>query len=138
MNSAHLATEIFDFAANEAPVRPSRSWHTRRVPNCRSAGSRTEAPMNAPRFADDFRIKQTLQSPDIAQLRQTIRGDVVLPNAPGYDQARKVWNGMVDKRPAAVIYCAGPDDVIAAVNFTRSRNFLISVRAGGHNVAGSS
>jgi FAD/FMN-containing dehydrogenase len=94
--------------------------------------------MNAPRFADDFRIKQTLQSSDIAQLRQTIRGDVVLPNAPGYDQARKVWNGMVDKRPAAVIYCAGPDDVIAAVNFTRSRNFLISVRAGGHNVAGSS
>jgi FAD/FMN-containing dehydrogenase len=45
---------------------------------------------------------------------------------------------MVDKRPAAVIYCAGTDDVIAAVNFARSRNFLVSVRGGGHNVAGNS
>ena len=45
---------------------------------------------------------------------------------------------MVDKRPAAVIYCAGSDDVITAVNFARSRNLLVAVRGGGHNVAGCS
>jgi hypothetical protein len=59
---------------------------------------------------------------------------LVTPGDPGYDQARKVWNGMVDRRPAAVIYCAGADDVAAAVTFARSRYLL----AGGHNIAGSS
>ena len=80
----------------------------------------------------------TLQASDITWLRQEIRGDLILSDDPGYAQARRVWNGMVDKRPAAVIYCAGTDDVIAAVNFARSRNFLVSVRGGGHNVAGYS
>jgi FAD/FMN-containing dehydrogenase len=75
---------------------------------------------------------------DTARLRQTIRGELVVPDDPGYDRARRVWNGMVDKKPAAVIYCAGPDDVIAAVNFARTRNLVVAVRAGGHNVAGSS
>ena len=63
---------------------------------------------------------------------------MVVPGDAGYDPARKVWNGMVDKRPAAVIFCAGADDVVSTVNFARSRNFLVAVRAGGHNVAGSS
>ncbi|MER8504748.1 MULTISPECIES: FAD-binding oxidoreductase [unclassified Mesorhizobium] len=80
----------------------------------------------------------TLHAPDIARLRQAIRGDLILPDDPGYDQARRVWNGMVDKRPAAVFYCAESSDVVAAVNFARSQGFLVAVRAGGHNVAGSS
>src|SRR6202047_1343500 len=80
----------------------------------------------------------TPKGSDITWIRQEIRGDLVLSDDAGYAQARKVWNGMVDKRPAAVIYCAGSDDVVAAVNFTRSRKFLVSVRAGGHNVAGCS
>ncbi len=78
------------------------------------------------------------RAPDLARLRPAIRGELVLPDDTGYPQARKVWNGMVDKRPAAVIYCAGAGDVIAAVQFARSENLLVSVRAGGHNVAGSS
>ena len=78
------------------------------------------------------------RAPDLARLRPAIRGELVLPDNAGYPQARKVWNGMVDKRPAAVIYCAGAGDVIAAVQFARSENLLVSVRAGGHNVAGSS
>ncbi|MER9870022.1 FAD-binding oxidoreductase [Mesorhizobium sp. M0136] len=80
----------------------------------------------------------TLQAPDIARLRQAIRGDLILRDDPGYDQARRVWNGMVDKRPAAVFYCAESSDVVTAVNFARSQGFLVAVRAGGHNVAGSS
>ncbi|MER9891740.1 FAD-binding oxidoreductase [Mesorhizobium sp. M0119] len=80
----------------------------------------------------------TLQAPDIARLRQAIRGDLILPDDPGYDQARRVWNGMVDKRPAAVFYCAESSDVVTVVNFARSQGFLVAVRGGGHNVAGSS
>src|SRR5258707_10607413 len=90
------------------------------------------------RLADHSSTDPTLQVPDIAWLRKTIRGALVLPDDPGYDRARKVWNEMVDKRPAAVIYCAESDDVGAAVNFARSRNLLVSVRAGGNNVAGCS
>jgi FAD/FMN-containing dehydrogenase len=55
-----------------------------------------------------------------------------------YNQARRVWNGMVDRHPAAVVYCAGYDDVVAAVNFARSRDLFVAVRAGGHNIAGAS
>jgi FAD/FMN-containing dehydrogenase len=94
--------------------------------------------MSILRLAEESKTEIALQASDIARLRQEIRGDLVLPDDPGYDQARKVWNGMVDKRPAAIIYCTGSDDVIAAVNFTRSRNLLVAVRAGGHNIAGGS
>jgi FAD/FMN-containing dehydrogenase len=79
-----------------------------------------------------------LQASDAAILRRTVRGEVVVPGDVVYDQARKVWNGMVDRHPAAVIYCAGSDDVVAAVNFARSRFLLVAVRAGGHNIGGAS
>src|SRR6185437_4010879 len=69
---------------------------------------------------------------------RTIRGELVLPDDPGYDGARKVWNGMIDRMPAAIIYCASTDDVVAAVNFARTQNLAVAVRAGGHNIAGAS
>lgn len=95
--------------------------------------------MNDLRLADDSTIRQQpLHASDIARLRQTIRGELVVPDDPDYHQARRVWNGMVDKRPAAIIYCADSDDVKTAVNFARPRNLIVAVRAGGHNVAGSS
>ena len=90
------------------------------------------------RLADDPTTKPMLYVTDSARLRQAIRGELVVPDDPAYDQARRVWNGMIDKRPLAVIYCADSDDVITAVNFARSQNLLVAVRAGGHNVAGSS
>ncbi|WP_296745562.1 FAD-binding oxidoreductase [Mesorhizobium sp.] len=74
----------------------------------------------------------------IAQLRQRLRGELVLPTDAGYDQARAVWNGAIDKRPAAIVYCADPDDVIHAVTYARSHGHLVAVRSGGHNVAGLS
>ncbi|WP_246696115.1 FAD-binding oxidoreductase [Mesorhizobium sp. SARCC-RB16n] len=89
-------------------------------------------------LADDPRVGRVLQASEIARLRQAIRGDLILPGDAGYDRARRVWNGMVDKRPAAVIYCAQAGDVVAAVGFARSQNLLVAVRGGGHNVAGSS
>ena len=90
------------------------------------------------RLADDPTTKPMLYVTDSARLRQAIRGELVVPDDPAYDQARRVWNGMIDKRPLAVIYCVDSDDVITAVNFARSQNLLVAVRAGGHNVAGSS
>ena len=76
--------------------------------------------------------------PDLRLLRQRLRGDLVLPNHPGYEEARKVWNGMVDKHPAMIAYCAGPDDVTEVVNFVRTQGLPVAVRSGGHNVAGCS
>jgi len=71
-------------------------------------------------------------------LRRTLRGTLVMPRDPDYDEARRVWNGTVDKRPAMVIYCADADDVVAAVRFARSIDSRVAVRSGGHNVAGLS
>jgi FAD/FMN-containing dehydrogenase len=67
-----------------------------------------------------------------------VRGEVVAPGDVAYDQARRVWNGMIDRRPAAVVYCAGSDDVVAAVKFARSRSLVVAVRSGGHNIGGAS
>ena len=94
--------------------------------------------MGALSRGDIFEGEEVLSATDAAQLRNGIRGDLVLPGDGEYEQARKVWNGMVDKRPAAVIYCACSADVVASVNFARSRNMLVAVRAGGHNIGGSS
>ena len=79
-----------------------------------------------------------LRASEAAVLRRTVRGAVVVPGDVVYEQARKVWNGMVDRCPAAVVYCADSDDVVAAVSFARSRSLLVAVRAGGHNIGGAS
>lgn len=75
---------------------------------------------------------------DPARLRQRLRGHVVLPKDDAYQDARRVWNGMVDRRPAMVVYCATPDDVAEIVAAARTRELPLAVRSGGHNVAGSS
>jgi hypothetical protein len=77
-------------------------------------------------------------APDVARLRARLSGDVVIPGDTAYDEARKVWNGAVDKRPAVVVYCAHAGDVVEAVRYARSGNHLVAVRSGGHNVAGLS
>ncbi|MGF6820035.1 FAD/FMN-containing dehydrogenase [Paraburkholderia atlantica] len=77
-------------------------------------------------------------SRQVEQLRCTLRGTLVMPHDPDYDDARRVWNGTVDKRPAMIIYCADADDVVAAVRFARSIDSRVAVRSGGHNVAGLS
>lgn len=64
------------------------------------------------------------------------RGEVVLPGDTKYDQARRVWNGMIDRYPALIARCARVEDVIASVNFARENELLVAVRGGDHNVAG--
>ena len=63
-------------------------------------------------------------------------GEVLLPGTEGFDEARSVWNAMIDRRPAIIARCRSTDDVIAAVNHARANDLPISIRAGGHNVAG--
>jgi FAD/FMN-containing dehydrogenase len=69
-------------------------------------------------------------------LVRAFRGELIRPQDPGYEQARRVWNGMIDKRPALIARCTGARDVVAAVDFAREHDVPLSVRGGGHNVAG--
>jgi FAD/FMN-containing dehydrogenase len=78
-----------------------------------------------------------LSEEDIAAFAGSIRGEVIAPGDPRYDEARKVWNGMIDKYPALIARCTGTADVVAAVKFARAHNLLLAVRGGGHNVAGN-
>ena len=64
-------------------------------------------------------------------------GRLVRSSDADYDSARKVWNGMIDKHPGIIAYCSDKNDVIKSVNFARSHDILVSVRSGGHNVAGN-
>jgi FAD/FMN-containing dehydrogenase len=73
----------------------------------------------------------------INSLRGKLQGTVVAPGDDDYEAARQVWNGMVDRRPAAIVRAAGVADVLAALQFARERDLLIAVRGGGHNVAGN-
>jgi FAD/FMN-containing dehydrogenase len=70
-------------------------------------------------------------------LKATVRGAVIRRDEADYEEARGVWNGMIDKHPALIIRCVGRDDVLAAVNFARIHHLLVAVRGGGHNVNGN-
>src|SRR6266700_8157329 len=69
-------------------------------------------------------------------LAAAVRGSLILPGDPEYDQARAVYNGMIDKRPAAIARCRDVADVITCVRFAREHGVEIAVRGGGHNAAG--
>jgi FAD binding domain len=72
----------------------------------------------------------------VAELRTGMRGEVLEAADAAYDDARKIWNGMIDKRPAVIARCAGIRDVIEAVNFARQHELAISIRGGSHSAAG--
>jgi FAD/FMN-containing dehydrogenase len=77
-----------------------------------------------------------LQEQAVNDFKATLRGKLVRPGDPDYDEERKIFNAMIDKRPELMVGCAGVADVISAVNFAQSNNLLVAVRAAGHNVAG--
>jgi FAD/FMN-containing dehydrogenase len=70
-------------------------------------------------------------------LAERLAGEVIAPDHPGYDDARRVWNGMIDKRPALIARCADAEDVATAIRFAVRHDLPIAVRGGGHNAAGT-
>jgi FAD/FMN-containing dehydrogenase len=75
-------------------------------------------------------------NPSLQSFGAGLSGTVIRRGDAGYDQARKVWNGMVDRSPAAIFRCSSTADVVAAVNFAREEGLVLAVRGGGHNAAG--
>ena len=80
----------------------------------------------------------TISKAAVKDFRGSLHGESLLPGDDGYDSVRRVWNAMVDKRPALISRCSGTADVINSVNFARENGLLISVRGGGHNFPGNS
>src|SRR5690606_15590460 len=74
---------------------------------------------------------------ELAALATRLRGSLVTPAHEAFETGRRVWNGMIDRRPLAIARCAGTADVCEAVTFARENGVPISVRGGGHNVSGS-
>ena len=85
----------------------------------------------------DMRIATTdgagkvLEDATVQGFRAELRGSLLAPDDASYDETRKVWNGMIDRRPALIARCGGVADVIAAVRFSRTHGLLVSVRGGG-------
>src|SRR5262249_23497316 len=73
---------------------------------------------------------------DIAQLAPEFTGHLLQPADAGYDEARRVYNGLIDKRPALIARCRGTADVVDAVKMARTLNLEVAVKGGGHNVGG--
>ena len=83
-------------------------------------------------------IQSTAAMEGFDELRSRFRGALLRSGEEGYDDARRIWNGAIDRRPALIARCAGADDVAVAVRFARERDLLIAVRGGGHSIAGHS
>jgi FAD/FMN-containing dehydrogenase len=77
------------------------------------------------------------QDTGLEALQLAVRGEVLGQGDPGYDEACRLWNGMIERRPAVIVRCANASDVIAAVTFAREQELPLAVRGGGHNVAGN-
>jgi len=75
-------------------------------------------------------------SPSVEQLAESFSGELLSPGASGYDEARRLHNGLIDKQPALIARCQGSADIAAAIRFARDSELEVSVRGGGHNVAG--
>ncbi|HXJ85068.1 MAG TPA: FAD-binding oxidoreductase [Candidatus Methylomirabilis sp.] len=94
--------------------------------------------MNEQRIVTTGGLLRALDGAVVEQLARSLRGPLLRRGDDGYDAARRVWNGMVDKRPALIARCAGAADVVTCVRFAQEHDAKISVRGGGHNYAGKS
>ena len=79
----------------------------------------------------------TLSSKLGKELKDLIKGSVLVADDPGYEEARQIWNAMIDRRPAMIAQCADADDVPTAIAFARRNKLEISIRGAGHNIAGN-
>lgn len=79
----------------------------------------------------------TISGSVVDQFISGLRGPALLPEDDYYDEARKIWNGMIDRRPSLIVRCQGAADVISCVKFARDNELLTSIKGGGHNIAGN-
>src|SRR5690349_10183657 len=88
-------------------------------------------------MTDDRRASRAALADGVVQkFKASLRGELISPSGRGYDAARAVWNGMIDRRPVLIARCAGVADVQSAVRFARTNGLVVAVRGGGHNAAG--
>ena len=78
----------------------------------------------------------TLQEDTIRKFKEGLRGELILAEDAGYDDARSIWNAMIDRRPALIARCLGVADVVTCVNFAREHGLILSIKGGGHNISG--
>jgi FAD/FMN-containing dehydrogenase len=88
-------------------------------------------------MATELVTEAALDAEAVQAFTQRVRGPVLGPGDAGYDEARAIWNGLIDRRPALIVHCTGAADVVDAVNFARDHGLLVSIKGGGHNVAGN-
>jgi FAD/FMN-containing dehydrogenase len=81
-------------------------------------------------------MSKALDNNSVSEFKASLRGGAVEPHDPGYDEARKVYNGMIDKKPRLIARCLEATDVIRSVNFARDHDLLLAIRGGGHNAGG--
>ena len=92
----------------------------------------------------DLRVRKqsgaeaVIREADVEEFRGSLRGLLLRAGDDGYDEARKVWNGMIDRRPAMIARCLGAADVVRAVQFAGAQQLLVAVRGGGHSLSGQS
>src|ERR671916_1894598 len=87
--------------------------------------------------APEKRWTTMLDEATVAEFGEALRGDLIQPGDEGYDEARKVYNAMIDKRPRTIARCSDVADVVSCVDFARENGVLLAVRGGGHNGAGT-
>src|ERR1700744_2601161 len=78
-----------------------------------------------------------VSSSAVDELKTAMRGQVLVPGDPNFDEARSIWNAMIDRRPAIILRCAGVADVRQGVAFARDNGLPLAIRSGGHNIGGS-
>ena len=78
----------------------------------------------------------TLQEETLRKFKESLRGELIRTGDAGYDDARSIWNAMIDRRPALIAICMGVADVVNCVNFAREHGVTLSVKGGGHNISG--
>jgi FAD/FMN-containing dehydrogenase len=83
------------------------------------------------------RSEKAISKEIIETLKKNMKGQIVRPSDPSYDEVRKIWNATIDRRPALIVRCAEASDVPCAISFAREHGLEISVRGGGHNIAGN-
>src|SRR4051794_18126309 len=79
----------------------------------------------------------SLRVSQVEELKGGFEGEILLPSDAAYEGARRIWNAMIDKRPAVIARCATTSDVVRGVNFARDNGLLLAIRGGGHNIAGN-